>query len=218
MGFDVFGYGWRDSPAALFHNAQQVRAYGESFGTGDVIGMFISLNAPSGPDETLLADPKKAKTPSQDADRNMGSRIAFYKNGRPQGEAYKDVYHGTYYPAAALYMGASVRFNFSAPWRYPPHELPARTKPLSERVEPIRKALQEERVRAEEAKRLAQAQLAAAAAAAAELAASAAAAPTAEERMPDVMAHAAQDEGMGNAGEATPMQVDGTGAPNGAPR
>lgn len=49
-----------------------------------------------------------------------GSEITFFKNGVSQGTAFTDVLGGTYYPAASMYMGAEVKFNFGPDFKYTP--------------------------------------------------------------------------------------------------
>lgn len=50
-----------------------------------------------------------------------GSKIIFFKNGEPQGEAFVDIYHGAYYPAISVFKNATVSVNFgpTATFKYP---------------------------------------------------------------------------------------------------
>lgn len=49
-----------------------------------------------------------------------GSKIIFFKNGEPQGEAYTDsIFDGAYYPAISIYKNATVSVNFGPNFKYP---------------------------------------------------------------------------------------------------
>ena len=61
-------------------------------------------------------------------EQSRGAHISFFKNGVLQGQAFHDVWCGTYYPAASFYYGGSARANFGPTFRFPP------TSPLGERV------------------------------------------------------------------------------------
>eukprot|EP01034_Spumella_vulgaris_P038652 gene38652-47738_t len=73
------------------HNSERDDEYGDSFGPGDVIGCFISLD-----------------------ESGMTNKMIFFKNGVSQGVAYcgKDIPPAVYFPAISLYMKAEVRVNF----------------------------------------------------------------------------------------------------------
>jgi len=59
--------------------------------------------------------------------------IRFSVNGRDCGLAFADIQAGTYYPAASLYMGGHVTFNFGPHFKYPPMLGPAGPgRPISE--------------------------------------------------------------------------------------
>ena len=49
-----------------------------------------------------------------------GSKILFFRNGAPLGEAFTDIYGGDYYPAIATYKHAKVKVNFGPKFRCPP--------------------------------------------------------------------------------------------------
>ena len=55
-----------------------------------------------------------------------------YRNGESLGVMFEDLYDGTYYPAASLYMGARVKFNFGPDFKYPPKDL--EYQPVSDAV------------------------------------------------------------------------------------
>ena len=61
-------------------------------------------------------------------EQSRGAHISFFKNGVLQGQAFHDVWCGTYYPAASFYYGGSARANFGPTFRFPP------TSPSGERV------------------------------------------------------------------------------------
>ena len=67
---------------------------------------------------------------SKDAPRaHPGALIAFYINGRALGPAFSDILPGTYYPAASLYMGGHVTYNFGPDFKHPPALLPSGVPP-----------------------------------------------------------------------------------------
>jgi hypothetical protein len=76
--------------------------------------------------ETTQGEPQQSSTTSSSSKKeeepqiHPNSFIEFYKNGQPQGPAFTNIYQGTYYPAASLYMGATVRFNFGPHFKHPP--------------------------------------------------------------------------------------------------
>jgi hypothetical protein len=76
------------------HNSQRIDNYGEPFGVGDIIGCFIHLSE----------DEKLSQVPN---------RIAFFKNGVPQGsgDAFSgsdtEIPPGVYFPAVSLYMNVT---------------------------------------------------------------------------------------------------------------
>lgn len=108
VGYDRYSYGYRDvngehglryinlqliaehpfQLGATIHKSIRNDTYGESFGSGDVIGCYICLDA-------------------VDPDNN---EIKFYKNGKDQGVAFKgkDIPSSVYFPAISLYMDVSV--------------------------------------------------------------------------------------------------------------
>lgn len=48
-----------------------------------------------------------------------GSKVLFFKNGKCEGVAFKDIYAGCYYPAIAPYKGVTVSANFGPKFKYP---------------------------------------------------------------------------------------------------
>ena len=116
IGFDKFGYSYRDSDGAVFFNGIS-KKYGSSYGPGDIIGVFINL-MPLKPPNLLERKHKDAGEICQVV--SNGSYIEFYVNGKSQGVAFKDIYEGEYYAGAALYMHGRVRFNFGPKFKYSP--------------------------------------------------------------------------------------------------
>lgn len=99
VGYDKYGYGYRDINGSKIHNSLREDDYGEAFGPGDVIGCFISLDR---------ADPR-------------GNEIRFVKNGVDQGTAYRgpSIVAGMYFPAVSVYHNARLRVNFGPLFIYP---------------------------------------------------------------------------------------------------
>ena len=65
-----------------------------------------------------------------------GSKILFFLNGKPLGEAFTDIYGGDYYPAIATYKHARVKVNFGPKFRCPPQiTKTTKWKPMSARGE-----------------------------------------------------------------------------------
>ena len=64
-----------------------------------------------------------------------GSKILFFKNGQPLGEAFTDIYFGDYYPAVATYKNAKVKLNFGLrKFNFPPPK-DLQWKPMCKRAE-----------------------------------------------------------------------------------
>lgn len=122
VGFDKYSYSYRDVKGTKFH--QSIGAtYGEPYGPKDVIGCFIRLRDDQ-PESDLKLTPQQIQFREQAKQAAMlplsGSKIVFFKNGVSQGVAFTDIFKGTYFPAIALYMGASVTVNFGPDFKYPP--------------------------------------------------------------------------------------------------
>lgn len=49
-----------------------------------------------------------------------GSKLIFFKNGESQGEAFLDIYAGSYYPALSIHKSATVTINFGPTFKCPP--------------------------------------------------------------------------------------------------
>jgi len=44
--------------------------------------------------------------------------MRFYVNGKDQGKGFQDIQAGIYYPAASVYMGGQVTYNFGPDFKY----------------------------------------------------------------------------------------------------
>eukprot|EP01119_Soliformovum_irregulare_P022789 TRINITY_DN7858_c0_g1_i1.p1 TRINITY_DN7858_c0_g1~~TRINITY_DN7858_c0_g1_i1.p1 ORF type:complete len:532 (-),score=115.22 TRINITY_DN7858_c0_g1_i1:15-1610(-) len=109
VGYDVYGYSYRDKAGDRFHVSRGT-TYGKPYGPGAIIGFHINL--PRAKDGDV---PESKVVP--------GSSITFYLNGESQGVAFTDINDGTYYAAASLYMGGTVKFNFGPNFTYAPKEI-----------------------------------------------------------------------------------------------
>ena len=139
VGFDRFGYSYCSKTGNISHGNKQV-TYGEPFGPGDVIGLYIRLPPFEGND--ILSKMKKERRDADDdshikrLERQLihktqmieegysmhslkGSQISFYKNGVSQGVAFENIFAATYMPAVSLYMNASVTLNVGPNFKYP---------------------------------------------------------------------------------------------------
>lgn len=113
-------------------------------GPGDVIGFYIYL--PPKPKEEKKEEAPKTPSKVEEPKVLPGSSITFFKNGVSQGVAFKDIFEGsiflveklkfkgTYYPAASLYMGGIVKFNFGPHFHFPPN---LDCKPVCEVIEVV---------------------------------------------------------------------------------
>eukprot|EP01112_Ceratiomyxa_fruticulosa_P002337 TRINITY_DN12464_c0_g1_i1.p1 TRINITY_DN12464_c0_g1~~TRINITY_DN12464_c0_g1_i1.p1 ORF type:complete len:418 (+),score=74.17 TRINITY_DN12464_c0_g1_i1:276-1529(+) len=127
VGSDKYSYGFRDIDGSIFHESRGTK-YGTSFTTGDVIGYYIKLPKKSAAEETqkklsMNLSKRVLAELMEEPSQLRGSKIAFYKNGQFLGTAFENLYKGSYYPAASLYMGATVKFNFGPSFQYAPHNV-----------------------------------------------------------------------------------------------
>lgn len=198
VGFDIYSYSYRDKLGTKFHQSRG-REYADGYGPGDTLGFYINLppkkdNAnvhqkDSQPPQVIVAPSGKKQ---QEPDRLIGSEIIFFKNGVNQGIAFSNIYEGTYYPAASLYMGGTVKFNFGPQFKFPPKDI--KYKPISEMEEEMKAAVAE-------AVRMAKQEAAAQAAAEAAAAQAATPAPT------EATANNNNAEGNGVPQTAAPTEV-----------
>lgn len=134
VGYDQHGFGYRDLEGSRVHKASR-EAYGEPYGEGDVLGLFLhlpeggrALESRPGSELARYKGALYAMLPEQVDPRPLqGSAVAFTRNGVLQGVAFRDcVLEGTYYPTASLFTaqkqkdGARVSFNFGPDFKFPP--------------------------------------------------------------------------------------------------
>ncbi|XP_064096042.1 set1/Ash2 histone methyltransferase complex subunit ASH2-like isoform X1 [Macrobrachium nipponense] len=136
LGYDKFGYSWRSRKGTVFHESRGKHYADCGFSEGDILGVMISLPdknpvsrfPPTYKDKPLvkfrshlyyedkddLAESVKKLKPLP------GAKIVFFKNGKCYGEAFRDIYGGTYYPAVSLYKNITVSVNFGPEFKHPP--------------------------------------------------------------------------------------------------
>mmetsp|Transcript_34775 Transcript_34775/g.88072 ORF Transcript_34775/g.88072 Transcript_34775/m.88072 type:complete len:333 (-) Transcript_34775:313-1311(-) len=149
VGFDVHGYCYRDLEGSKVHAGKR-EPYGQQYGEGDVVGLYIYM--PDGGRPLEVRDRRVVRYKGAlyyldehepDAQPLQGAVIAFTRNGELQGPAFTDFPDGTYYPAASLYtlptqtQGACVTFNFGPDFAYPMPEVPGcpAPRPMCEAAE-----------------------------------------------------------------------------------
>ena len=131
IGFDAFGYGYRDVDGSRVHKALRSE-YGEGFKEGDVIGMVLHLpveeeervegfpGSSVGEEKDAAGAAMAATGPATQASALTPapiagpifplvrkpvpkSKIIFFKNGAYQGVAFSDLMEDSYYPCGSLY-------------------------------------------------------------------------------------------------------------------
>ncbi|XP_038061625.1 set1/Ash2 histone methyltransferase complex subunit ASH2-like [Patiria miniata] len=139
LGYDKFSYSWRSRKGTRFHQSIGKR-YGEGYGQGDVLGLYIKLPSRVPADKLLPLTYKdralikfkshlyfEEKDLVQETENDLkpcsGSKIAFFKNGVSQGVAFEDIFEGTYYPSISVHKGCTVSVNFGPQFKYPPQDL-----------------------------------------------------------------------------------------------
>lgn len=148
LGFDKFGYSCRSRKGTKFHESIG-KHYSDGYKEGDYLGVLIHLPEvegqdylpPSYKDKPLIKfkshlyflEKDRLQENTKSVKPLSGSKIEFFKNGEPLGEAYTDIYAGEYTPAVATYRNAKVRMNYGPKFRYPPkgHKF----RPMSQRAE-----------------------------------------------------------------------------------
>ena len=50
------------------------------------------------------------------------NKFYFFRNGKCMGDAFTDIYGGTYYPAVSLYKNITVSINFGPKFKHPPKD------------------------------------------------------------------------------------------------
>ncbi|XP_027227243.1 set1/Ash2 histone methyltransferase complex subunit ASH2 isoform X1 [Penaeus vannamei] len=138
LGYDKFGYSWRSRKGTVFHESRGKHYADTGFTEGDVLGIMIKLPEknpvsrfpPTYKDKPLVKFRShlyyEDKDDLPEAIKNLkalkGSKILFFKNGKCIGEAFQDIYGGTYYPAVSLYRNITVSVNFGPDFKHPPKE------------------------------------------------------------------------------------------------
>ncbi|KAH7424010.1 hypothetical protein KP509_12G085100 [Ceratopteris richardii] len=139
VGFDNYSYAYRDVDGSKVHSAVR-ELYGEPYTEGDVIGIYINL--PNGAElapkpETVVSyrgQPYILEEKEDPPKSVPGSEVVFFRNGKCQGTAFKDINAGRYFPAASMYTLPNdpkcvVRFNFGPDFRFPPTSIGTRPIP-----------------------------------------------------------------------------------------
>ncbi|KRX23462.1 Set1/Ash2 histone methyltransferase complex subunit ASH2 [Trichinella nelsoni] len=149
VGYDKFSYCVRSRHGTRFHDSRGYH-YQEPYGQGDILGLLIHLPEshpcahylPSTGKHLPLVRFKSSHYFEERDDLKgaqaaltplVGSKLIFYKNGICQGEAFTDIYEGTYYPAISLYKDFTVEANFGPNFAFPPTGVEYR--PMCERAE-----------------------------------------------------------------------------------
>lgn len=135
-GYDKLSYSWRSKKGTKFHQSRG-KHYSEGYGEGDTLGFLIHLpttgkktSHPSTYKDKALIKFKnhfyfeEKDEPVEEFEKSLkilkGSKMFFYKNGICQGEAFSDVYRGTYYPTVSFYKSTVISTNFGPDFKYPP--------------------------------------------------------------------------------------------------
>ncbi|XP_043226696.1 set1/Ash2 histone methyltransferase complex subunit ASH2-like [Amphibalanus amphitrite] len=138
LGYDKFGYSWRSRKGTVFHEARG-RHLSPGYQQGDVLGILIHLPEAAIParlpdsykDKPLI----KSKSHLYFEDKDdvagtlerlkpvPGAYIAFYKNGKLQGQTFHNLYGSDYYPAVSVYRGITVTVNFGPAFKHPPRDV-----------------------------------------------------------------------------------------------
>lgn len=132
VGFDAFGYSYRDLEGSKVHRAMR-EPYGAVFKEGDTVGLFLHMPSGGRPMERQVQDVVRYKGALYTVQEEEGqpgqlpgSCIAFTLNGALQGVAFSDILEGTYYPAASTFTlpeqaeGATLTFNFGPVFQHEP--------------------------------------------------------------------------------------------------
>ncbi|CAH2070954.1 unnamed protein product, partial [Iphiclides podalirius] len=149
LGYDKFGYSWRSRKGTRFHESRG-KHYSNGYGEGDTLGFLVVL--PDSPttkytpntykDRPLVKfkshlyyeDKDKVQESLSSLRPLPSSRMLFFRNGECQGEAFRDVYQGCYYPTVSLHRSCTVSVNFGPNFKHPPPP-EYRCRPMSEKAE-----------------------------------------------------------------------------------
>ncbi|CAD6254871.1 unnamed protein product [Miscanthus lutarioriparius] len=144
VGYDAYGFGYRDIDGAKVTKAWRDKYADEGYGEGDALGFYIYLPngeqyEPKQPNKGMplhVQVPKKTqKTPDPVPGgfeypmvlAHAGSEICYFKNGLCQGSAFEDIPGGRYYPAASMYTepgnpNCIIKFNFGPNFEFLPQD------------------------------------------------------------------------------------------------
>lgn len=131
-GYTEASFGFRDVDGSKVTKGWR-EAYGEAYGEGDVVGVYLHLPEGGRPMEQK-ADIVRWKgrlyqtvtEPPEPARPLSGSVLGFTINGKWQGVAFQDILEGTYYAAGSLFTKpdpdapASITFNFGPEFKHSP--------------------------------------------------------------------------------------------------
>jgi Set1/Ash2 histone methyltransferase complex subunit ASH2 len=130
VGYDQYGYAYRDKTGDKVHCGRPT-PYADPFGSGDIIGVYITLSQTTPVFELrkrrerflctfrgqLYFEEKGHIEP--DPTRSVANTISFSKNGVFQGIAFENVIDGPHYPSLSLYRGCRITVNFGPTFKYP---------------------------------------------------------------------------------------------------
>ncbi|VDM57953.1 unnamed protein product [Angiostrongylus costaricensis] len=125
IGYNKLSYSWRSLKGTKFHDAIGRRYHFGGYKEGDILGCLIHL-----PHHPFHPGPSQRYLPPS---YKVMFRIEFFKNGKPCGVAFTDIYRGFYHPAISIYKNATLRCNFGPRLQH----LPVGALPMSARVEEL---------------------------------------------------------------------------------
>uniref|UniRef100_A0A0D6QRR8 B30.2/SPRY domain-containing protein n=1 Tax=Araucaria cunninghamii TaxID=56994 RepID=A0A0D6QRR8_ARACU len=140
VGYDANSYSYRDVDGSKVHKAVR-EPYGDGpYVEGDVIGFYINLPngceyAPKSPQYVWYKGQLHYINNVEEPPKIVpGSEISFFRNGKCQGVAFKDIIAGRYYPAASMYTlpnepNCTVEFNFGPTFECFPEDFGDRPLP-----------------------------------------------------------------------------------------
>ncbi|XP_055677181.1 set1/Ash2 histone methyltransferase complex subunit ASH2 isoform X1 [Lutzomyia longipalpis] len=152
LGYDKFGYSWRSRKGTRFHESHG-KHYSPGYGEGDTLGFLIVLPEQNGRSYTpntykdrplvkfkshlYYEDKDKINETLKGLKALPGSKIFYFKNGECQGEAWTDIYAGSYYPTVSLHKSVTVSLNFGPNFKYPQIEETYKCRGMCHRVEDL---------------------------------------------------------------------------------
>ncbi|XP_037951239.1 set1/Ash2 histone methyltransferase complex subunit ASH2 isoform X2 [Teleopsis dalmanni] len=152
LGYDKFGYSWRSRKGTRFHESRG-KHYSNGYVEGDTLGFLIVLpeqrsfnylpntfkDRPLVKFKSHLYYEDKDKLPETLKSLRVlpNSKIEYFKNGQSQGEAFVDIYSGSYYPTISIHKSATVSINFGPNFKYGDTLMEHNAKGMNERVEEL---------------------------------------------------------------------------------